>query len=624
MDDLGFLKEIMDRVSAEKIAALGNSSLVSFVKEYVKICEPSSVFVRTDSSNDIDYIRNKALELKEEIPLATKGHTVHFDGIYDQARDKKNTKYLIYQKDDIGHYMNGIDKSSGLKDIRNILSGIMRGKEMFICFFCLGPVDSPFSLSAVQITDSPYVAHSEDILYRPGYASFQKEKPNEFFKFVHSEGELTNNVSRNISKRRIYVDLGGDTVYSVNTQYAGNTIGLKKPALRLAINKASSQGWLSEHMFLMAVFSKDGRKTYFCGAYPSMCGKTSTALVAGEAIVGDDITYIKNIEGEARAVNVERGIFGIIKDVNPHDDPSLFKALVREGELIFSNILIDSKKMPYWLGKDSELPQKGINFSGKWFPGKTNEEGKEILPSHKNARYAIRLSNLDCVDENLENPKGVDIKGIIYGGRDSDTWFPVEESFNWRHGVVTKGAGLESETTAATLGEEGIRLFNPFSNMDFLSIPLGKYIRMHLDFGERLKTPPRIFSVNYFLKDKQGKFLNDIVDKRIWLKWMELRVNGQTGALRTPTGFIPEYQDLKDLFGDVLNKDYAEHTYIEQFTLRVSKNMSKIKRIENIYKDIDNIPSVLFEELKAQHERLSNFYSKFGDYISPFIFERER
>jgi len=370
-------------------------------------------------------------------------------------------------------------------------------------------------------------------------------------------------------------------------------------------------------MFLMSVSDKDNKKTYFCGAYPSMCGKTSTAMLSGESIVGDDIAYLRIKDGQAYAVNVERGIFGIIKDVNFQDDSVLFKTLASEGEVIFSNILVDEEKNPFWIGKSSQIPNKGVNFSGSWFPGKADEQGKEISPSHKNARYTIRLKELENVDENLENPQGVGIKGLIYGGRDSDTWVPVEQALSWEQGIIAKAASLESETTAATLGQEGVRVFNPMSNMDFLSISLGKYIKINLEFGRKLASPLAIFSVNYFLRDKGGCFLNGIQDKRIWLKWISLRANQKAEALLTPTGLIPQYKDLKKLFEEVLKKNYTEDDYVKQFTLKIPENLAKIERIINIYKELKEIPSCLFDELEAQKKRLEECRVKFGDYISP-------
>ncbi|MCF7870716.1 MAG: phosphoenolpyruvate carboxykinase (GTP) [Candidatus Omnitrophica bacterium] len=617
------LKERLDQKSFEKVAIFQNQHLFDFIAGFVELCNPKSVFVRTDSKEDIAYIREKAKELGEEKTLAKSGHTVHFDGYQDQARDKKKTKYLLSQDILAKSRINSIEKNEGNREIKSILKNIMQGKEMLICFFCLGPNNSFFSLPAVQITDSFYVAHSEDILYRPGYEQFKKTKESpDFFKFVHSAGELEGGVSKNIDKRRVYIDLEKQLVYSANTQYAGNTVGLKKLALRLAINKAVNQGWLAEHMFVMSVADKDGDKSYFCGAYPSMCGKTSTAMIKGETIVGDDIAYLKKRNSKVFGTNVERGAFGIIKGVNPEDDPIIYKTLSEKGEVIFSNILVSENNIPFWEGKSREHPVSGTNFSGHWFPGKTDQEGEEIPASHKNARFTIRIKDLENADENLNNPEGVNIKGMIYGGRDSDTSVPVEQAFNWQHGIITKAASIESETTAATLGKEGVRVFNPMSNIDFLSIPLSKYIKANLDFGKGLDSVPLIFSVNYFLRNKEGKFLNGMKDKKIWLKWAKLRADKRAEGLKTPTGLIPAYQDLKLLFKDHLGKDYSEEDYNIQFTLRIPENLEKIERVINIYSDRDNIPSVLFKELEEQKKRLLECQKEYGDYPKPSNFKK--
>ncbi|GAI99988.1 unnamed protein product, partial [marine sediment metagenome] len=258
--------------------------------------------------------------------------------------------------------------------------------------------NSVFSLKALQITDSAYVAHSEDLLYRQGYGEFKKlNGSSDFFFFLHSAGRLENGVSADIDKRRIYIDLEENRVYSVNNQYAGNSLGLKKLALRLAIKKANEEGWLAEHMFIMGVHGPNDRVTYFTGAFPSACGKTSTAMIPGQTIVGDDIAYLKKINGAIRAVNMESGIFGIIHSVNSENDPVIYQALTTPGEIIFSNVLI-RKGVPYWEEMKKDIPEKGINFSGEWFEGKKDEQGKEIPCSHKNARYTLKLNELNNID----------------------------------------------------------------------------------------------------------------------------------------------------------------------------------------------------------------------------------
>ncbi|HEA47495.1 MAG TPA: phosphoenolpyruvate carboxykinase (GTP) [bacterium] len=618
------LKAKCGKENYEKLGALNNPELLDFVAKYVEHCNPASLFVRTDSLEDAQYIRNRAKELKEEKSLAIEGHTIHFDGYFDQARDKENTKYLLSPGVSLGSDVNAIDKEKGLEEVHEYLRNIMEKKEMFVCFFSLGPTNSEFSIPAVQLTDSAYVAHSEGILYRSGYEEFKKMgKAQEFFKVVHSAGLLENGASKETDKRRVYVDLEDQIVYSTNTQYAGNTVGFKKLSLRLAIHKASREGWLAEHMLIMGVHGK-GRVTYFTGAFPSACGKTSTSMIERESIIGDDIAYLKKKDGRVCAVNVECGIFGIIRDVNPKDDPLIWEALNSPGEVIFSNVLVTKEGTPYWLGDGREIPERGINYSGEWFKGKKDAKGDEITHAHKNARYTISLYALKNCDPELDNPQGVEIKGIIYGGRDSDTWVPVQEASDWNHGVITMGASLESETTAATLGKEGVRKFNLMSNLDFVSIPLGRYINNHLKFTKDLDNPPVIFLVNYFLKDKDGRYLNAMEDKGIWLKWMELRVHGEVDAIKTPTGYIPQYKDLKRLFKEVLSKDYTEEDYVKQFTLRIPENLAKIERIIEIYRTkASDTPDILFETLQEQRQRLEKAKAKYGDYIAPAVFERE-
>jgi phosphoenolpyruvate carboxykinase (GTP) len=614
-----FLKQKLTAENYDKLIDLDNPKMHAFVADAIELCGPASVFVCTDSPDDIDYLRKLAIKNGEEIPLNITGHTCHFDGYNDQARDKAQTKYLLSSGSELGESLNSTEKSAGVKEARSFLKDSMSGREMLVCFWCLGPPDSDFTIPCIQITDSPYVAHSESILYRPGYGQFKKIGASpDFFRFIHSEGELENFVSKNIDKRRVYIDLEEDIVYSVNTQYGGNTIGLKKLALRLAINKASKQGWLAEHMFVMGAHGPTERVTYFAGAFPSACGKTSTSMLPRQTIVGDDIAYLRKKDGQIRCVNVEKGIFGIIRDVNSQDDPVIYEALNSPCEVIFSNVLIDSNNKPHWLGMGSELPTEGINHSGKWQKGKTDSKGNEITASHKNARYCLNIPDLSNCDPMLDDPEGVPLRGIIYGGRDSDTWVPVEQAFNWTEGIIIKGAALESETTAATLDAEGVRTFNLMSNLDFLSIPLGRYIQNNLDFEKDIENPPLVFSVNYFLKDKYGKYLNGMADKLIWLLWAELRVNGDVDAIQTPTGFIPIYEDLEKLFKDNLDKKYKKDDYVEQFTIRVPENLAKLNRVEKIYKEnVSDTPQILYDVFAEVRKRLKEAQARFGVYISP-------
>jgi len=620
---------LQNRLSARdfaKLARLPQPELHEFVARYIKIGNPARVFVCDDSPEDWAYIRQAALRDGEERALPIHGHTVHYDNYYDMARDRKNTRIFVSPGEDLGESIASLDRDKGLTEIHEILPNLMQSHELYICFFCLGPTNSPFSIPCLEMTDSSYVAHSQALLYRPGYQELIRQGPQvRFYKFVHSQGEVDERkTSKNLGQRRIFIDLQSDTVYSVNTQYGGNTLGLKKLAMRLAIHHASQEDWLCEHMLLMGIRGPQERITYITGGFPSMCGKTSTAMLEGETIVGDDIVYLRHIDGQTRGVNVEKGMFGIIQGVNSVDDPLIWDALHSPNEIIFTNVLVTPEGQVHWIGKDGEVPPEGENHSGPWFKGKKDAEGREIPPSHPNARFTLDLACLENLDPHRDDPAGVVVGAVVYGGRDSDTWVPVEQSFDWTHGIITKGAALESETTAATLGKEGVREWNPMSNRDFLSTPIGRYVQNNLEFGAAVSNPPLIFSVNYFLRDTEtGRWLNEKTDKKVWYKWIELRVHGEVSALRGPTGWIPQYDDLRQLFHDVLGKDYTHQDYVRQFSIPVPKHLAKMERIVNLYRTkVHDTPPILFEVLAKQRQVLEAAREQYGDLISPDMLEQ--
>jgi len=609
----------------DRLMALPHPHIHRFVADAIELCTPESVFICTDSAADIRHVRQQALAKGEERPLATAGHTVHFDGIQDQGRDREATRYLVPREDSLGTALNQLERERGLAEVRGLLRGAMRGRTMIVRFLSLGPARSAFAIPCVQCTDSFYVAHSEDLLYRRAYEQAKHLTPDgDLFRILHSTGKVDENmVSVEAAKKRIYIDYREDTIYSVNTQYAGNTVGLKKLALRLTIRKADREGWLAEHMFLMGVHGPGGRKTYFAGAFPSACGKTSTAMLQGETILGDDIAYLRNVGDRAHAVNAESGIFGIIQNVNVTDDPTIYQALTAPGEVIFSNVLVKDRT-PYWLGMGSDLPKDGVNFSGLWFEGKTDADGNAIPPAHKNARYTVSLRALANCDPELENPEGVVVGGILYGGRDARAYVPVQQSFDWEHGIIAYGAWLETETTFAILGKEGVSELNMMSIQDFVSIPLGRYVRNNLEFGTRLTPPPLVFGVNYFLRDQvpangqAGEFVNEVRDKAVWVKWMERRVHGEVGAIKSATGWIPRHEDLEVLFRQVLARDYPLEAYVKQFTLRVPENLAKLERVGKFYRDeVPDAPPALFRVLQEQRQRLAFAQRAAGDYVSP-------
>lgn len=617
---LSSLTQLLEHRSRELLDSLDNPNVETQLDDFARLCKPTRIVVLRDTQQDIHYIRELAKERGEETALKTRGHTIHFDGGKDLARDLGSTKVLTTPEVRLSKRINSVDRDKGLHEIFELLDGSMTGKDMLVKFYCLGPTKSKFSICAMQVTDSAYVLHSEDLLYRQGFEQFKKlEGSKQFFTFLHSAGELDERrTTKNYDKRRIYVDVIDGKVYSVNNQYAGNSVGLKKLALRLAIYKANHEDWLAEHMLISGVHPIAGKKrvTYFVGAYPSACGKTSTAMIQGNTIVGDDIAYLRrDSEGNCTAANIEQGIFGIIQDVNPADDPLIYTALTTPRELIFSNVLVSDGE-PYWLGMGrKDIPENGVNFSGEWWKGKKDENDSEIPFAHSNARYTMRLNELENVDPHYEDRRGVVVSGVLYGGRDSDTNVPILEALNWEHGVYI-GATLESETTSAIIGKTGIRRHDPMANLDFVVVPLGSYLENHLQFGRRLKRVPKVFATNYFLRH-EGRYTNSKLDKKVWILWAEGRIHSDYEAIRTPIGYLPKYDDLNRIFQNALGRNYTSEEYLQQFSLRISKFLEKTARMEQVFKSEEAIPDDLWMVLETQKSELSKLKVATGKDILP-------
>ncbi|MBF0433311.1 MAG: phosphoenolpyruvate carboxykinase (GTP) [Fibrobacteria bacterium] len=621
------LKSKMDSISYEKLTKLNNQKLFDFVGYYVNLCEPDTVYMCDDSEEDANYIRQKSLEIGEEVKLAKPNQTMHYDGYGDQGRDKDGTKFMVpADQYEAMKHLNAIVYEEGLKEIEDIAKGSMKGKQAIVKLFCEGPTHSHFSRPCAQITDSYYVCHSEEMLYRRAYQHFvDMEDKNDFYRFVHSAGELDElGCVANLDKRRIFMDCENNIVYSMNAQYAGNSVGLKKHSMRLAINESGKQNWLCEHMFVMNIPNEEKKRdTYFCGAFPSACGKTATAMLPGEKIIGDDIAYFRNVNGEFRAVNVERGIFGIIQDVNSKDDPVIWNTLHEDKEMIFSNVLTGPDNEPYWQGMNMDTPKEGTNHSGPgWKEGKKDAKGKEIPLAHPNSRYTIRMEYLDNIDMAFNNKDGVLVGGVVYGGRDSDTSVPVEESFSWDDGIAIKACTLESETTSATLGKEGVRVPCMMANLDFISYPIGEYIQNNLDFVKDMKNVPPVFCVNYFLKNREGDFCTSKLAKKVWMHWAEKRVHKEVGAHKTPLGFIPKLEDIQPMFTELLGETYTDADYQEQFQFRCDAWLQKLDRIVEYYNTKwPDCPKSVFEKWENAKATITAAKEKYGAFIAPGTYQ---
>ena len=617
----------MDATALSRIRAIQNTDVLLKIANAIAMCAPKNIFVNTGSEEDRQFIRRLAIENGEEKALPMDGHTIHYDLKDEQGRIVDRTYYIVNPDEGVSSLANKMLRDDALVDIREKMVGIMAEKTMVIGFYMRGPVGAPVSNPALEITSSAYVSHSAEILYRNAYANFDQEvqRLGHFFTNIHSEGL---NRVEDLPNARVFMDRSHWTTYSINCTYAGNTLLLKKGNHRFAVDKAvyqNSGNELAEHMFITGMDGPGGRITWFTGAAPSGCGKTTTAM-AGSHFVGDDLAQIwRDERGRIRSVNPECGIFGILEDVNREGDPNLMQLIRHPGvEVIWTNVLIDAEGIPHWTGNGEPPPEKGFNFQGEWFAGKTDANGKPVPISHPNARCTLRSVNLANYSEKSEAADGVETRVITYSGRDSDTMPPVWVAKTPDHGVVI-GACIVSAATATEVGATGVKRA-PWANAPFIPGSLGEYMEAQFKFfGHEDIDPdsrPIMAGLNYFLTHQARggdakKLLGEKRDVKVWLSWLERRAHREVETIDTPIGELPRYDDLQLLFSELLDKEYPRALYDKQFSLYVDNILARVDLQISSYRNEINLPGRLFEILYEQRGGLQALKQVFGPVVTP-------
>ena len=617
----------MDTENLSKLDPIKNEQVLIKIANAAVLCEPDSIFIVTGSDEDLQFVRDLALKKGEESQLPMPQHTIHFDLKEEQGRIIDRTFYISNEGEEVNSLANKMPREEALNDIREKMTGIMKGKVMMVGFYLRGPVGAPASNPAVEISSSTYVMHSAEILYRNIYADFDKEvdRLGHFYANIHSEGH---NRPEDLPNARVFMDRSHLTTYSFNCTYAGNTLLMKKGNHRFSVDRCVYEmrgEQTAEHMFITGIDGPGGRITWMAGAAPSGCGKTTTAM-AGNHFNGDDLAQMWIAEdGSIRSINPERGIFGIVADVNLEGDPLLMDCLRKPGtEVIWSNVLIDEDGAPHWTGNGEEHPDKGINFQGQWETGMTDESGKEVPISHPNARCTLRNDCLGNYSDLSESGDGVETRIFTYSGRDSDTMPPVWVAKGPDQGVVI-GACIVSAATATEVGATGVRR-QPWANAPFIPGALGDYMDAQFKFFNSPKIAPDkapiLAGLNYFLTDEarggtEKALLGEKRDVKAWMAWLELRAHGEVDAIDTPIGYLPRFTDLKILFSEKINKDYTEELYTKQFTLYIDHIIARIDLQVEAYGNEKNIPPKLFEVLKEQREGLVALKEKFGPTVTP-------
>jgi phosphoenolpyruvate carboxykinase (GTP) len=464
--------------------------------------------------------------------------------------DVARTEHLTYvchpSREMSGPNNNWMEPSEAKKMLARLSTGCMKGRTMYVLPYMMGHPDSPYAKACIQITDSTYVAVSMRIMTRLGKQALEKLKNrNDFVRGFHSVGDLS-------PKHRFIMHFPDDNlVWSIGSGYGGNALlGKKCFSLRIASWLGYRQGWLAEHMVIMGIEDPHGEVTYICAAFPSACGKTNLAMMESALggyrvwTLGDDIAWL-NIgpDGRLYAINPESGYFGVAPGTSMSSNPNMMRTL-RRGlftPTLFTNVALNPEtNEPWWEGLDGPIPENLLDWQGRPWKAPSKEKA-----AHPNSRFTVSIYNTPTLSPEFDNPQGVPISAIIFGGRRAHLIPLVVESFDWAHGVFL-GARMGSETTAAAAGEVGVVRRDPMAMLPFCGYNLGVYFRHWINMGHRLVNPPKIFAVNWFRLDEKGRFIwPGFGENMRVLKWIVDRVKGRVEAKETAIGLLPRLEDLE-------------------------------------------------------------------------------
>lgn len=501
----------------------------------------------------------------------------------DVARTEHLTYVCLPKKEDAGPNNNWMEPTEAKRLLQGLFNGCMRGRTLYVIPYMMGHPESPYAKPCIQITDSIYVVVSMCIMTRVGPRTLERIGDSEdFVKGLHSIGDL------DPSRRFIMHFPQENLVMSIGSGYGGNALlGKKCFSLRIASYQGLQEGWLAEHMIIMGVEDPEGDTTYILGAFPSACGKTNLAMLdpvmKGYKIttLGDDIAWLNvGPDGRLYAINPESGFFGVAPGTSYKTNPNMMRTLENDKwyPTLFTNTALNlSENSPWWEGL-GEMPPKLEDWQGNPYDPASGNPA-----AHPNSRFTVSIYNCPTLSPEFDNPRGVPVSAIIFGGRRSDTIPLVSESFDWAHGVF-RGSINGSETTTAAMGKVGVVRRDPMAMLPFTGYNMADYFRHWLEMGRKVKYLPKIFTVNWFQKDENGQFMwpGFRENSRI-IKWMIDRIKGKVGARETPIGLVPKVEDL-----------YLEGLEIDRRAL-------------------ERLLEVNPEQWRKEVEESESFYAQFGD-----------
>lgn len=577
-----------------------NKNVLNWVDEMVALCKPDKVVWIDGSEEQLKALREEACSTGEMLKLNEEklpGCLLHRTAVNDVARVEGRTYICTRNKEDAGPINNWEDPKVMYEKLTKMYDGVMKGRTMYVIPYCMGPIGSKLSKVGVELTDSIYVVLNMDIMTRMGNDAFKQlgDTSNDFVRGLHSKADIEE------EKRYIVHFPEDNTIWSINSGYGGNVLlGKKCFALRIASYQGKNEGWMAEHMLILGIENPQGEVKYIAAAFPSACGKTNLAMLIPPEVyknkgykvwtVGDDIAWMRiGDDGRLWAINPEAGFFGVAPGTNAHSN---FNALEStKKNTIFTNVVhnLDDNTV-WWEGLDKNPPKNALNWKGEKWDCTDGSKG-----AHPNSRFTAPAVNCPCISDKFNDPTGVPISAIIFGGRRAKTAPLVYQSRSWQHGVFV-GSIMASETTAAATGAVGVVRRDPMAMRPFCGYHMGDYFGHWLEMGKRLgDKAPKIFNVNWFRTDDEGHFIwPGFGDNMRVLMWILDRCEGKADAVETPIGFEPKAEDINiEGLGDISVETVKG-------LLDVDKDLWKEEAdgIEEFYKTFgDRLPKELHDEL---------------------------
>ena len=594
-----------------------NANVLKWVDEMVALTKPDKVVWIDGSKEQLEELKKEALSTGEMLELNQEklpGCLYHRTLPNDVARVEDRTFICCKNKEDAGPTNYWCDPEEMKAKLTPMYDGVMKGRTMYVIPYSMGPIGSSLAKVGVEVTDSIYVVLNMNIMTRMGKQAFENlgETSNDFVRGLHSKADV------NPDNRYIVHFPEDNAIWSINSAYGGNVLlGKKCFALRIASYQGKNEGWMAEHMLILGVKKPNGEVKYITAAFPSACGKTNLAMLIppegykkdGYEVftVGDDIAWMKQGEdGRLYAINPENGFFGVAPGTNQKSNPNALASTMKDT--IFTNVAINNDdNTVWWEGLDKNPPENATEWKGEKVNGKEfTADGNKL--AHPNSRFTAPAANCPCISPEFNNPAGVPISAIIFGGRRASTTPLVYQSFDWTHGTYI-GSAVSSETTAAATGAVGVLRHDPMAMKPFIGYNVGDYWAHWLAMGEKLgENAPKIFNVNWFKQDENGNFIwPGFGDNMRVLDWIIKRCEGTIDAEETAIGYLPKKGDI-----NVEGIEDEVTPEIMDKLLAVDKDLwtAEIAEMRRYYKeDIADkggkIPAALEAQLDALEARLN-------------------